>query len=238
MSADILLTVMATAVAQSIFGVGILLFGTPILLLLGYDFLNVLSVLLPVSLAINLLQIANHHADIDFTFYRKIFLFTLPPIIISLFLATHIHIDISIIVGIFLLFVACKEFFPALDRASVMMKYEIGYFIVMGIVHGLSNLGGSLLTAMVHHKKYEKNVSRATVAISYATFAAVQLSTLVLGGGAQRFEVSLAANGIYLVGGVLVFLVVEGMIYAKIQSERYRYIFAVFLAISGLALLR
>ena len=38
--------------------------------------------------------------------------------------------------------------------------------IVMGVVHGLSNLGGSLLTAIVHHKNYEKDVARVTVAAS------------------------------------------------------------------------
>lgn len=36
MPADILLTVVATSVVQSVFGVGVLLFGTPLLLLLGY----------------------------------------------------------------------------------------------------------------------------------------------------------------------------------------------------------
>ena len=42
MPADILLTVIATTIIQSVFGVGVLVFGTPILLLLGYDFINAL----------------------------------------------------------------------------------------------------------------------------------------------------------------------------------------------------
>jgi hypothetical protein len=41
-------------VIQSLFGVAIVLFGTPLLLLLGYDFSYTLSVLLPISIAINL----------------------------------------------------------------------------------------------------------------------------------------------------------------------------------------
>jgi len=84
----------------------VLLFGTPLLLLLGYEFVNVLIVLLPISLAINLLQIAKHHAQIDFAFYRKILLLSLPPIAVFLFLVSHARINISFIIGVFLLFIS------------------------------------------------------------------------------------------------------------------------------------
>ena len=39
------------AVVQSIFGMGILVFGTPTLLLIGFDFTTVLGLLLPSSMA-------------------------------------------------------------------------------------------------------------------------------------------------------------------------------------------
>ena len=41
---------------QSIFGVGLLLFGTPSFLLLGYDFANTINILMPVSITISALQ--------------------------------------------------------------------------------------------------------------------------------------------------------------------------------------
>jgi uncharacterized membrane protein YfcA len=53
MPIDILLIVVSTSVIQSVFGVGVLLFGTPLLLLLGYEFVDALGVLLPVSIAIS-----------------------------------------------------------------------------------------------------------------------------------------------------------------------------------------
>jgi hypothetical protein len=40
---------------QSMFGAGVLLFGTPLLLLFGHEFVDVLVLLLPISIAINLL---------------------------------------------------------------------------------------------------------------------------------------------------------------------------------------
>ena len=61
MPVDILLTVIVTSIIQSVFGVGVLLFGTPLLLLLGYDFIDALIVLLPIYIAINALQILKHH---------------------------------------------------------------------------------------------------------------------------------------------------------------------------------
>jgi len=89
MSADILLTVVATVLVQSIFGAGVLLFGTPILLLLGYEFVEVLVILLPISLVVNGLQIAKHHANIDLGFYRRILWLSLPPIAVFLFIVFH-----------------------------------------------------------------------------------------------------------------------------------------------------
>ncbi|MGJ0516629.1 MAG: hypothetical protein ACR65O_12880 [Methylomicrobium sp.] len=72
MPVDIMLTVAFTAIIQSVFGAGVLLFGTPLLLLFGHEFVDVLVVLLPISIGINLLQIVKHHTQIDFAFYRNI----------------------------------------------------------------------------------------------------------------------------------------------------------------------
>jgi hypothetical protein len=237
MPPEIMLIVAVTSVIQSLFGAGILLFGTPLLLLFGYEFVDVLVVLLPISLAINLLQIFQHHAHIDFAFYRKILLMTLPPIAVFLFLVTHLRINIGLIIGPFLLFIALKEFSTAIARIiDRMMHYETVYFVVIGVVHGLSNLGGSLLTAIVHHKNYEKDVARVTVAASYGTFAVVQLLTLWLSSGRQ-IDVPVYDNLIYLTVGAMIFQLTDAMFYAQIDRDKYRRIFALFLALSGLVLI-
>jgi hypothetical protein len=89
MSFDILLPVMVTSTIQPLFGVGVLLFGTPLLLLLGYDFINALIVLLPITVSINLLQIIEHPAHIDTDFYKKIVIYTIPFVILFLFIVTR-----------------------------------------------------------------------------------------------------------------------------------------------------
>ena len=68
LSFDILIVVAVTTFIQSLFGVGVLLYGTPLLLLLGYNFIHVIIILLPISISINLCQIAKDHNQIDFSF--------------------------------------------------------------------------------------------------------------------------------------------------------------------------
>lgn len=53
----ILAVIAVLSVVQSLFGMGILVFGTPTLLLMGYDFITTPGYLLPTSFAISLLQV-------------------------------------------------------------------------------------------------------------------------------------------------------------------------------------
>lgn len=236
MPIDILLTITATAIIQSVFGVGVLLFGTPILLLLGYDFINVLSILLPISIAINALQVIKHYQFIDTSFYKNVLLYSIPFVVVFLFFISSVKINISFLVGGFLIMVALKSFFPMMEEVlRKMVKYERSYLAVMGLIHGMTNLGGSLLTAIVHEKQYEKNGTRVTVAICYATFAVFQLVTLLLIG--SQFELSHADNMSFLQIGVIVFLLTEEVVYNVIDNQRYTQFFAVFLLLSGVLLI-
>ncbi len=235
MPVDILLTVIVTSVIQSVFGVGVLLFGTPLLLLLGYDFIDALIILLPISIAINALQILKHHQYIDYSFYKNVLVYTIPLVVLFLFIVTTAKINIGFLVGLFLIFVALKNVSPAVEAAlGSLIKYERIYLAVMGIVHGLTNLGGSLLTAIVHGKQYEKNMTRATVAICYATFALFQIITLNL--VQQSYVVSYANNMAFMQIGMVVFLLTEELVYSDIDNDKYSKIFAGFLLVSGILL--
>ena len=235
MSLDILIVVIITSFIQSIFGVGVLLFGTPLLLLLGYHFIQAVSILLPISLVINIFQITKDYRKVDLDFYKKILLYTIPFVVIFLFVVTKIEINIGIIIGCFLLLVAAKNYSARINEViKSLVKYERIYFMTMGIIHGLTNLGGSLLTAIVHGKDYEKNVTRVTVAVSYATFALFQIITLVASG--YSFDMGLSGIGIYLVIGIVIFVLTEKIVYMDINNQNYSKSFAAFLLISGLLL--
>ncbi len=236
MPVDILLTVLFTAAIQSIFGVGVLLFGTPLLLLLGHDFVNTLSVLLPISIAINFLQIIKHYRFIDTDFFKNVVIYTVPFIVLFLFIATSSRINIGFVIGAFLVFVALKSFIPAVERLlETLVRYQKAYLAVMGLIHGLTNLGGALLTAIVHGKQYDKNTTRVTVAVCYATFAVFQLATLLALG--TQFELTYSENATFLQIGVIVFLLTEEVVYSGIDNNKYSKFFAAFLLASGVLLI-
>ena len=77
------LTVMAIiavlSVVQSVFGMGVLIFGTPTLLLLGYDFTEAICLLVPASFVISLLQVTISRQDWE-AVSRHLYLICLPGI--------------------------------------------------------------------------------------------------------------------------------------------------------------
>lgn len=235
MALEIIITVVATSIIQSIFGVGVLLFGTPILLAFGYEFIEVIIILLPISLTISLFQIIKDYRMIDTVFYKKIVIYSIPFVVIFLILVTRSKINIGMIIGMFLIFVAIKDYSHRLNNIiESLTKHERIYLITMGIIHGTTNLGGSLLTAIVHNKKYEKNVTRATVAVSYATFAIFQIATLLFSDGISRIKY--VETTIYLIVGVIIYLFIGTTIYVEISSYSYKKYFAIFLFSSGVLL--
>ncbi len=236
MPIDILATLVITTIIQSLFGVGILLFGTPLLLLLGYDFSYALSALLPISIAINMLQVVKHYQYIDLRLYKNILLYSIPFVVLFLFIITHININIGLIIGLFLIFVALKNTSTRIEHAlTAMIKYEKLYLIMMGVVHGITNLGGSLLTALVHEQNQAKNNTRVTVAICYATFAIFQLLTLFVIG----YDSGMAHtdNMMLLQIAVVIFLLTEESLYTRVDNRKYQQLFAFFLAASGVLLI-
>jgi hypothetical protein len=228
-------SVVVVAAVQSLFGVGVLLFGTPLLLILGHSFVEALLVLLPISVAINLLQITKHRAHVDVSFYKKVLIYTIPFIVLCLVFATNADVEMALPVGAFV-FVALERFFPVLKRVmSSLSGHERSFLVSMGVVHGLTNLGGSLLTAIVYAKGYPRDTARVTTASAYCTFAVFQIATLAASGDVAGISwIPLAVYGGAALG---VFALSERFVYVSIDQERYRLIFAVFLATSGAVLL-
>ena len=236
MPIDILITILITAVVQSIFGVGMLLYGTPILLLLGYSFIDALGIVLPISIAISLLQVIKHSDYVDTVFYKNVLRYSIPVVIVFLALITSIKINVSFIMGIFLLLVAVKSFSQTIERAlQSIVKYERLYLVITGFVHGISNLGGSLLTVMIYSKQYPKDATRVTAAACYFTLALFQLLTLLV--MQTEFTIPYSVKSTLVQIGVLTFLVVEEVVYTHINNDKYSRIFAVFLFAAGLALI-
>ena len=85
----VLSIIILITIIQSLYGVGILLFGTPLLLLFGLPFSQVLIILLPISFSISSIQIFRGWNFVRLEFVRLFILYTLPSTIISLSLILY-----------------------------------------------------------------------------------------------------------------------------------------------------
>src|SRR5882757_7873526 len=83
------------AVVQSLFGIGLLVFGTPTLLLLGYPYQDALAVLLPASLAVSLLQLRTV-PKLDRAVALRFGIWCLIPLAAALVLVSQLHLKTSL----------------------------------------------------------------------------------------------------------------------------------------------
>tara|TARA_B110000211_G_scaffold161417_1_gene182507 strand:- start:145 stop:861 length:717 start_codon:yes stop_codon:yes gene_type:complete len=228
----VVVVVVVISMIQSVFGVGVLLFGTPILLILGYDFVNALSVLLPISLGINFLQVVRDRADVDFSYYKMLLVYSIPPIVFLLAVTVEMNINVSLYIGAFLLLIAFKSWSKFVEKISLFVfKFQKSFLFFQGVVHGLTNLGGSLLTSHVFTLNLSKEEKRATISLSYFTFALFQILTLITLGELKELRVEL----IFL--GILTYVFTDHFIYTKMSNKKYDKLFAVFLFFSGAVLM-
>ena len=228
----IIIIIIITSIIQSFFGVGVLLFGTPLLLLFGYPFFESLLIVLPVSISINIGQIIKDYVYINFKIYKNILFFTVPVIILFLLLVDKILINVSIYIGIFLIFIALMDNNRVVrSLMNKVLSCKI-FYVIMGIVHGITNLGGALLTAKVFHEDLNKSQKRATIAVSYMTFAIFQIVTILfLKNEFNKYNI------IYILIGFFVYISVNELFFHRINDLKYNKLFSALLIFTGVLLI-
>jgi len=147
---------------QSIIGVGVLVLGTPFLLVLKFNIVEILFILLPISIITslsNLFIIKYSNKTLNKSTYKefkKFFIICIPSIFVGLlFLKVFENfINFKILVSSVILFSIILIILK--DR----IKYRINFFrisilSIVGAVHGLTNSGGTLmsLALSVNNKK-------------------------------------------------------------------------------------
>ena len=167
---------------QSIFGIGLLLFGTPTFLLLNYNFLDTLNILLPISVSISFLQLFLSKKK-NPTFIKNFNLFTLPFLGISLYFiinfldSINLEIFIALIIIFFSLINSKRKKVNFLKNLTSFKKNFL--LSLIGVIHGLTNLGGSLLTILSSViNKDDKSKTRYCIAYGYLIMGIIQLLVL------------------------------------------------------------
>ena len=176
------LIIIIFSVFQSCLGVGLLLFGTPTLIILGYSYVETLWIILPSSIVISLTQVL---FDRDLIQAKKsIFLLTVPALTIGLIiiLLSGDLVNVSKIVGIGLLIVASIRQSKVLNAylSNIISSRTSIYLIFTGLIHGLSNMGGGPLSVLMSSLHNSKSVIRVNIAYVYLFFGISQIIILTI----------------------------------------------------------
>lgn len=185
MSTDLLAivaTVGVLAVVQSLFGVGLLLFGTPVLLLLGVPFELVLAYLLPCSLAVSALQVVTTGGPTLEPVRRRFLAYAVPAVLVATGVAMLFGSprQLRVAVGVALVLTAVLRLGPLRPvLARSVQAHTRPLMVLLGVVHGLSNLGGGILTVIVGATHTGKAEIRRHIAFAYGAMASVQLAVVL-----------------------------------------------------------
>jgi len=171
-----LLLIIFLSIFQSIFGVGLLFVGTPVFLLLGHSFGNTLELLLPLSITISFFQFFFSEKKQKF-FIKTFNFFCLPVVFLTtlLIFSYKITFKIEIAVSFVLIFFAIINLFKINIHYSLHKKTFKFSLILLGLIHGATNLGGSFLTIISSRINKNKNSIRECVAYGYLAMGIVQL---------------------------------------------------------------
>ncbi|BEG75475.1 TSUP family transporter [Achromobacter xylosoxidans] len=230
----VVLMVGGLALVQSVFGVGVLLFGTPILLLMDVPFDQVLSTLLPASLTISGLQLMCDRTMVSLS-ARDYVRFMLPPLCAAIAISIlAVPPKLDLVVCLVLLLVAYLRVSPRHRQwlLSFAASHQRLMLIAIGTIHGLTNLGGSLLEAYVSSRHTAKEPIRQNIALGYAMLAASQLTVLVALGAAHWSSTTVVC----IITAAVVFITMGRPIFFSVQQDRYRLLVSILIVCAAVAL--
>jgi|APSaa5957512535_1039671.scaffolds.fasta_scaffold48989_2 uncharacterized protein len=220
------------SILQSVIGVGILLFGTPTFLILGYSYTDTLAMLLPASVGISLFQIFGKF-DIVRT-KSAILIYTLPMVIISLSVILYFEfsIDIKKVVGLMLILLGLLRVSSYLKHLlkNIFISNRYFYCVLMGFIHGISNMGGGLLVLFMDSMFKLKDEIRINVAFGYLLFGIVQIFVLVI-FSIESFNVM---SVVLPFVAIITYYFLGNRISSQINENSYQYVVTFFIFIYGI----
>ena len=226
--------IIVLSVFQSIFGVGLLIIGTPIFLQLGYDFYSVLNIILPFSIIVSFLQFITDKSE-DSIFKRDFFIISVPSLMTSLVILKYFYGDLDIekvVAFVMIIFsivnILVLRQYLKLKTNRLLIKLSL---VVLGLLHGLTNLGGSLLTLISSSISKEKIEIRGNISFGYLIFGVIQLSFIVF--FTDSFVLS---NPIYFIIPILAFFVSQKL-YQVASSMSFSLTLNTFVLIYGIYIL-
>ena len=168
---------------QSILGVGILVIGTPFMLVMSYDFIFILNILLPTSIFTSLMNIIvikysskPHKFKDERIILKNFFLICAPSMFLGILLlkAFQDKINFGVIVSTIIIFSLFIKLMFQNKFKKILKKYYKWLISLLGSVHGLTNSGGTILLLLIGSIINHKEEKRYIVSIFYFLLAGIQ----------------------------------------------------------------
>ena len=237
-SINIVLIIILSAI-QSIVGVGVLVIGTPTLLLFDLSIIEIINFLLPISIITSLLNIIIMKIKktfyYDFNRLKSFFIFCIPSVFLGLVILKnfnqYINFDYIVSFIIIITLFLRKHISQFLIKISTNINKII--LILIGIIHGLTNSGGSLLSIMMMNLNNSKKESRSEITLFYLILALIQFFLFYM-----IFDVEKNIHHYYFIGIYVIIGVVAGNVLLKFTKEiLYRQLIYILALISSFFLI-
>jgi uncharacterized membrane protein YfcA len=233
----LLLTIVISSfsIIQTLFGVGLLVFGTPTLLLLGYPFGKALLILLPSSILLSAIQIFVGKDQIEIK--KEFIYYSIPPMLVGLFivLAGFFNLNIKFIIGLILVLITAVRTLKKYHKhlAKLFSNNIKLYMVFMGVVHGISNQGGGLLTLYFSTIYKNKLKIRSNIAFCYFTYGIFQLLYLLI----FHFDPVVLAGFALSIISVTIFFTVGGKIFRNTSEQLFQKLISLAIVLFGIILI-
>ncbi len=177
-----LILIVTIVMIQSIVGVGVLVLGTPTLLLLNFSIVDAMNFLLPISILTSLsniliMKFKNDSLSYNFKRFKSFFLICIPFVLIGLIILKYsnkyVNYDYIVSLVIILTLIFRNRVAKILKNLSSKLNKII--LIIIGVIHGMTNSGGTLLSIFLVNLNKSKKDSRSEITLFYFFLAITQL---------------------------------------------------------------
>lgn len=166
---------------QSVAGVGVLVLGTPTLLLLDISLIETMNYLLPISIITSLVNLIIIKLKINSLSYDKsrfilFFIICIPFVFVGLIILKLVNdlIKIDYLVAIIIILTLIFKKKISLISKNLSLKANKIILMIIGIIHGLTNSGGTLLSILLININTSKKRSRSEITLFYFFLALIQ----------------------------------------------------------------
>ena len=225
---------------QSIMGVGVLVVGTPLLLLFNYNIIEAMAILLPISIitsGLNLMYFKKIKKKLDLKLNKKIkkkfFYICLPFIFIGVLLLkifkdiVNFEILVAIVILVSVLININKNI--AYNFSDKLKKIILA---LIGIIHGFTNSGGSLLSLFISNQS-NKNNSRYNITYFYLFLALSQFLIFIFFFGIDVFHLF----EVYMILSISLGVLVGNFFFNFVNEKMFKVIINIICILTSIILL-